>query len=155
MHQNLVLDAARGEGGKLRPLAGLEALDCLDQSDRADRDEVFDVFAGIVEFLDDVGDEPQVVFDEQVAGLLVSFCHQPEMHRFLFLLQRLREGVVLDVGHQQREMLDEQRDGGEQSGHEQATPMWIYRNGRHASGGGRLFYSLCGRRPICACMTGR
>jgi len=69
-------------------------------------------------FFDDVGHQAQIVFDQQVSGMLIPFCHQLEMLRFFFLLQRLREGVVLDVGNQQRELFDEQSDGSEQSRHE-------------------------------------
>ena len=45
------------------------------------------------------------------------------MFRLFFLLQRLWERIVFDVGNQQRQLLDEQRNRGKQSGHGIATPI--------------------------------
>jgi hypothetical protein len=69
--------------------------------------------------------QTQVMFDQQVARMLIALGHQLQVLRFFLFMQRLREGVILDVRDQQRQLFNEQSDRSEQSRHESATPKML------------------------------
>ena len=66
-HQDFILDAARGIGGQLNALGGLEGVDGLDEPDGANGDEVLHADSAALILSRNIDHQPQVVFDELVA----------------------------------------------------------------------------------------
>ena len=64
IHEDLILDAARGICGKFDIFIGAKGVDRLDQSDGADGYQIVSVHACIFKFSGYVDDEPQIMFDE-------------------------------------------------------------------------------------------
>ncbi|MNI97031.1 hypothetical protein D3C73_1556020 [compost metagenome] len=56
MHQNFILYTTSCESRQLGSFAQPEAFNGFDQANRPDGDQVLQILAGIVEFLDDMGD---------------------------------------------------------------------------------------------------
>jgi len=66
--------------------------------------------------------QPQIVLDQGIARMLIALREQPQMLFFLFLRQRLRECIVFDVGNEQHQFFDEQRQRCKKSRHEGTPP---------------------------------
>src|SRR5690606_28758130 len=103
------------------------------------------IFAGVVEFLDDVGHQPKIVFDQLVARFRVPFRHPLQMILLLLLAERLRKGVVFDIGNEQHELLDEQRQRGDETRHGSVSPPWWI--GERAAGTALPYPIYVGGRP--------
>ena len=72
VHEDFILDAAGGVGGKFGALGVIKGGGCFDQAHGADGDQILLVrAAGSVIFFDDMGHQAQVVLDQPVAGGLV------------------------------------------------------------------------------------
>ena len=103
MHENFVFDAARGVGGELDVLPGVEGVDGLDESDRADGDQVFDADTGVFKPPRDVYDEPQVVLNQQGGGFCASLGQSLDGGLLLRAVERSGHGVApADVKHLRR-----------------------------------------------------
>ena len=71
VHEDLVLDAARGIGRQLDLLVRVERVDRLDQADGADGDQILDAHAGVLKLPCDVRHQAQVVLDQRVRRRLL------------------------------------------------------------------------------------
>ena len=94
VHQDLVLDAARGIGRELDVPVGAERADGLDQANRADGDEVLDVDAGVFKAPRDVDHETQIALDERLTRLFVTLGEAGDQRALLLGRQRRRENVA-------------------------------------------------------------
>ncbi|MNC79325.1 hypothetical protein D3C75_1317740 [compost metagenome] len=56
MHQDFILYTASRESRQLGSFAQPEAFNGFNQANRPDGDQVLEIFSGVVEFLDDMGD---------------------------------------------------------------------------------------------------
>ena len=94
MHQDLVLDAARGIGRELDVPVGAERADGLDQANCADGDEILNVDAGVFKAPRDVDHKPQIALDERLPCLLVALGQTGDQRALLLGRQRGREDVA-------------------------------------------------------------
>ena len=90
-NEDVVLDAPGRIGRKPGSLILVERLDALDEPDRPDGDQVLRVLAAAVKFLDDVGDQAQVVLDQLVPRLAVTGPHPRQRLALVLGGERLRE----------------------------------------------------------------
>ena len=105
VHEDFVFDTSGGEGRQLGPLpAG--TLDGFDQTDGADGDQVLEIFSGVIELFHDMGDQPEIVLDEHIAGMDVAFCHPLEMLPSSSFAQRLGKRIVFDIGDKKRQLFE-------------------------------------------------
>ena len=93
VHQDLVLDAAGGIGGQLDVFLRAEGIHRLDETDAPDGDQILQTDTGGFKLAGDVDDQPEIVLDQQAAGLRVPGGETPE--HLLFGLPVKRGGQHL------------------------------------------------------------
>lgn len=91
-NEDVVLDAPGRVGRQPGALVLVERLDALDEADRSDGNQVLGVLPAAVKLLHDVGDQPQVVFDQLIAGLAVAGPHPRERLALVVGRERLWKG---------------------------------------------------------------
>ena len=72
IHQDLVLDAARGVGGEFDLAVAAVGADRLDETDRADRDQILRAHAARFELAREKNDKTEIVLDERAACAFVT-----------------------------------------------------------------------------------
>ncbi len=81
-------------GGKAGSLGIVKGRDCLNESNGADRNQVILILVVGVVFFDNVGNQPQIVLNELVAGLGISLFDSLKALLFLLGGKRLGKGTI-------------------------------------------------------------
>ena len=100
VHEDLILDAARGIGRQLDVPVRFECADGLDEADGPDGDQVLDVHAGVLEPARDVDHEPQIALDEPGPRGLVARGGLLQEGLLLLRGKRRRENVAAADVHE-------------------------------------------------------
>ena len=95
IHQDFILDAARGIRRELDVLVRTEGVDRLDEPDGADGDEIVLVDARVLKFLRNIDDEPQIVLDELRLDVLLVLARFETVQHLRLLFPRKRQGQRL------------------------------------------------------------
>ena len=95
IHQDLVLDAARGIRRELDVLVRAKGIDCLDEPDGADGDQIVLIDARILKFVRYVDDEPQIVLDELRFDLFCLLARFQAAQHLCLLFPRIGQGERL------------------------------------------------------------
>ncbi len=114
-----IFNTPAGIGGKLGAFTVIEAGNGFDEADGANGNQILLILIGRVVFFDDMGNEPQVMFNELGFGSRVAGFDADQAVQLFLLGKRLREGAdSADVkGKKDHVGQSEEQQGGSHEDH--------------------------------------